>query len=249
MPPRVSIFMPVYNGEKFIGEALKSLGAQTFTQFEVVIVDDGSLDRTAQVAERFCASDKRFRLVSHPKNLGLSAARNTGWQSANPQSIYLMNHDCDDISHPQKLQKIVAFLDRHPEIAACGCLAEYIDVEGKRTGTPPLEWKPRKIRSTFGRKNSMVVSATIVRRTMFETIAPYRAEYKGCDDYDFWARALIAGYQLANVPETLHMIRIHPESMGAVSCEEMKERAESIQANYRRETRLRFLKLFGKPPA
>lgn len=236
--PIVSVFIPIYNGEKYLSQTLDSLLEQTYKDFEIIIVNDGSTDRTQIISEQYASKDNRIRIVSHDKNKGLSAARNTGYSSSNPLSKYLMNHDSDDISLPTKLEKLVAFLESNQDIAAVGTFAEYFDDQGNFLGKPPIEWKPEAIKSTFGEVNSMIVSATLVRREMLDNIAPFRKEYGGCDDYDFWSRALIAGYKLANIPEVLHKIRLHSQSIGATQTSHMEQCARKIRENYKTQTAL-----------
>ena len=155
-----------------------------------------------------------------------------------------MNHDCDDISLPTKLERLTAYLERYPAIAAAGCFAEYINTAGVVIGAPPIHWNPKAIRRTFGKVNSMIISATLARRELYTAVAPFKGEFKGCDDYDFWTRALLAGFSLANIPEILHKIRIHPESMGATKAEEMKMLAGRISRNYRRARRRNMFRVF-----
>ncbi len=249
MNPMISFFIPVYNGERYLADALESLRSQSFQDFEIIVVDDGSSDRTLQIALEYTLKDSRIRTVSHGENFGLSAARNTGWRVANPSARYIMNHDSDDISLPAKLEKLLKFLEEHPRIAAVGSFAEYFDDNGATLGSPPIEWKPSRIRSTFGKFNSMLISATLVRREMMEKVAPFRPEYKGCDDYDFWSRALLQGYNLCNIPEVLHRIRLHPQSIGAMRKEEMEKLAEKIRHEYMSQQRApgiqRIRRLFG----
>ena len=107
---RLSVFMPVFNGARFLPQAIESLLGQTFRDFELVVVDDGSADDTAEVAAAWAARDSRVRLVRHATNLGLSAARNTGWRVADPGAPYVMNHDGDNLSDPQKLERLVSAL-------------------------------------------------------------------------------------------------------------------------------------------
>ena len=183
--------------------------------------------------------------MTHPENRGVAAARWTGWHATNPSSLYLMNHDCDDISYPSKLQRLVEYLDTNPSIDAIGCFAEYIDRSGAVTGRPPLESIPGRIRSTFGKLNSMINSATLFRRQMIERVDPYHSEFKLCEDYEFWAKALLAGFSLANIPEILHKVRLHPGSVSAVKSAEMELYARRIGRYYRMERFLNFFRSTG----
>lgn len=232
MNPLVSIFIPVFNGEKYLSITLDSLRAQTFTDFEIVIVDDGSTDSTGKIAKNYCRQDARIHLFTHERNMGLSAARNTGWKSTNPNAEFLMNHDSDDISLPTKLERLVEYLQNHKNIDAVGTYGVYFNDQGEITGRPPIEYESRRITKTFHKVNSMIISATLIRRTLINKIAPFRNEYGGCDDYDFWARSLLNGYSLANIPEELHHIRLHPNSFSALKRKEMEITARKIRRDY-----------------
>lgn len=230
---RLSVFMPVFNGARFLPQAIESLLGQTFRDFELVVVDDGSADDSAGVVAGWAVRDSRIRLVRHARNLGLSAARNTGWGAADPGAPYVMNHDGDDLSDPQKLERLVSALDRRPLWSAAGCFCRYVDEDGRTLGWPALEWRPSLIRLSFADLNSMAISATLIRRSMLDDVGPFRPEYGGCDDYDFWARALARGHRLANIPVVLHAIRLHAGSMGATETDQMDAHARRVSADYR----------------
>jgi glycosyltransferase involved in cell wall biosynthesis len=237
--PRAFIFMPAYNGERFIGAAIDSLRRQTFSDFELLVVDDGSQDATGVIVERQRVEDTRIDIVTHDRNRGLSAARNTGWQRASAHAEFIMNHDCDDVSLPTKLERLVAYLDAHPTVDAVGSFCRYIDADGNHGNCPPMEWEPENIRRTFGALNSLAISATLARRRVYEAIAPFREEYGGCDDYDFWARALMKGFEIANIPDVLHLIRVHQSSMGATQTAAMEAQAARVRDEYFRAIRMK----------
>lgn len=227
--PKVSIYIPVYNGENYLEDAVISLLNQTYKDFEVVIVDDGSSDKTPRIAEQLSKSDSRIKVVTHTKNKGLSAARNTGLISISTESEFVMNHDCDDISLPDKLLKLVNFLNNNTEISAVGSFCEYFNDEGRLIGKPLIEWNEKNIFNSFDLFNSMCISSVLMRKSLVKKILPFRKEFGGCDDYDFWARALLNGFKLANVPEVLHKIRLHENNMGKTQKIEMTLSAEKIK--------------------
>ncbi|MBI5799635.1 MAG: glycosyltransferase [Verrucomicrobia bacterium] len=230
-PPLVSIFIPAYNREHYLPTTLDSLLAQTFGDFEILLADDGSTDRTLAIARDYAQRDPRIRVLAL-SHRGEVAARNEAVMAAHPGSRYLLNHDSDDLSLPDKLAKLVAHLETHADIAAIGCFAEYFDDTGKSLGCPPLEHEPARIRATFGKLNSMVNSAALIRRAVFEQVGPYREAFRSVDDYDFFARALLAGFELANLPEVLHRIRLHPASVGSTRAQQQEELAAIIRADY-----------------
>ncbi len=114
----------------------------------------------------------------------------------------------------------------------------YVDADGRILGWPALEWRPWLIRRTYADLNSMAISATLIRRSMLDDVGPFRPEYGGCDDYDFFARALARGHHLANIPAVLHAIRLHAGSMGATETDQMQAHARRVSADYRSAVRV-----------
>ncbi|MEI6536099.1 MAG: DUF6492 family protein, partial [Verrucomicrobiaceae bacterium] len=245
--PLVSIFLPAYNREKYLPATLDSLLAQRFENFEIIIADDGSADGTLELARGYAERDARVKVLALDHR-GEVAARNEAVAHAAPGAKYLINHDSDDISLPDKLLKLVTFLESHPEIAIVGCFADYFDDEGRPLGSPPIEHEPARIRATFGQTNSMINSTALIRREVFEKIGGFREEFRRAEDYDFFARALLAGFELANVPEVLHRIRRHPSSVGSIHSQYVQELADAIRADYR-EGRIPVIPRLSAPAA
>ncbi|MCL5030011.1 MAG: glycosyltransferase [Bacteroidetes bacterium] len=229
--PLVSIFMPVYNGEKYLSETLDSLLSQTFSGFEIIIVDDGSTDRTLDIATGYAKRDERIKVFS-VEHRGEVFARNFALTKISSTSKYLMNHDSDDISMPQKLEKLVTYLESEPDVDIAGCAAEYFNDQGKQLGQPSIEYDYPAIKNTFGRKNSVINSAALIRKKVFDKIGNYREEFKSVDDYDFFARALIAGFKIINLKEVLHKIRLHSNSIGSKRAQIQKILASKISSYY-----------------
>jgi len=229
--PTVSIFMSVLNGEKYVADTIESILNQTYRDFELVIVDDGSDDGTFDIVQSCQRRDARLKVIRSPHK-GVVEARNQAIEHTNPCSRYLMNHDADDISLPGKLEKLVRYLEGNPRVAIVGCLAEYFDDEGNSRGQPALEWDVEKIRQTFGEVNSMIHSASLIRRQVLEKIGGYREDYVPAEDYDFFARALLSGFNLANIQQVLHKIRLHPGSICSVRAESMKVAADGVRRYY-----------------
>ncbi len=130
MPNRVSVVMAVHNGEKYLRQAVESILAQTFMDFEFIIVNDGSNDSTDSILGEFASRDKRIIIVQNGKNIGLTRSLNRGLELAHGQLIARM--DVDDISFPQRLEAQVDFMESHPEIGILGTAACVIDADGKK---------------------------------------------------------------------------------------------------------------------
>jgi glycosyltransferase involved in cell wall biosynthesis len=205
--------------------------SQSFGDLELVIADDGSSDGSLAIAREAAQTDDRVRVLALPHG-GEVAARNAALAASRGELI--LNHDSDDVSLPGKLETLVAYLTEHPRIAIVGCLASYFDDAGLTLGGPALETSPGRIRATFGRANAMVNSVALIRRPVFQAIGGYREEYRSADDYDFFSRALQAGFELANVPAVLHRIRLHGGSVSARRTMRQADVVYSIQQDYLR---------------
>src|SRR4051812_12237605 len=118
MKPQVSILMPVYNARPYIAAAVESILSQTFTDWECIIIDDGSTDGSLEILQSFAQRDKRIVLISRP-NRGLVATLNEGLEHVHGE--YVMRMDADDLSRPERMEQQVAYLRAHPEIVAVGC--------------------------------------------------------------------------------------------------------------------------------
>src|SRR5690606_28161123 len=120
--PAISVFMPVYNGEKFLAATINSVLKQTFTDFEFLIIDDGSTDRSGEIIKE--SGDERIRVISHQKNQGIYASNMEGIREAKGEFIALMDHD--DICLPDRLELQYKYLTTHLDVAICGGNAKYI---------------------------------------------------------------------------------------------------------------------------
>jgi glycosyltransferase involved in cell wall biosynthesis len=227
----VSVFMPVFDREAYLREAIDSILAQSHVDLELIIADDGSTDGSLAIARTHAQSDPRVRVLQLSHG-GEVAARNAALSVA--RGGLLLNHDSDDISLPGKLEALVHYLSEHPTIAVVGCLGEYFDDAGRRLGCPRLETDPHRIRTSFGRANSIVNSAALIRRQVFRSVGSYRDAFRSADDYDFFSRALQAGFELANLPEMHHRIRIHESSVSASHSMRQQDLVYRIQRDYRR---------------
>ena len=123
--PQVSVIMPVYNGERFLGDAIESVLSQTFSDFEFIIVDDCSRDSSAEIATAFAKDDSRVRFLPLKENVGAAQARNSGGALA--RGAYLAGMDADDISLPERLRLQVRCLRDNPEIGVVGVCAQEVD--------------------------------------------------------------------------------------------------------------------------
>ena len=203
--PKVTVVLPVYDGEAYLPEALDSLARQTFPDFEVVAVDDGSRDRSWQVLQAYADRDPRFRPIRHDRNLGHHEACNRGIASARGELI--AKFDQDDVSLPERLERQVSFLDRHPEVGLLG--ASYFRWPGGETRwlrTPPVTHTGMRWKLLFS--NVVCHSAVMLRAALSATGELYYAPLPGPQDYDLWVR-LLRHTRGASIPEPLVLYRVY----------------------------------------
>jgi len=235
---KVSIIIPVYNGEKYIQDTLNSLYLQTFKNFEIISVDDGSTDKTLDILYKNKIEKAGLiphLIIRHFKNKNLASSRNTGFKYCNGNSKYIMSHDSDDISYPEKLEKLVDFLEEHPDISIVGTLGEYFkdnDID-KIVGNPPIKTDPKEIHDNFHITNHVIVSSALCRIEVWSNICPFNEEYDVAEDYEFWCRALRKGYKIQNLNEVLHKIRLHSKSLGSEKKDHLEDLRIKISNQYK----------------
>lgn len=199
--PTLSVLLPVYNAGRFLAEALESLAAQTFPDFEVIAVNDGSTDGSAEILRAAALRRPWLRVVDQP-NGGVAAALNRAF--AESRGALLARMDADDIALPRRFERQVAFLDRHPEVGVCGTAIREFG-----PGTPRVLAYPRfnsgiRARLVFG--SALAHPTVVMRRPVLQAEAgPYSGQF---EDYDLWLR-LAGRTEFANLPEVLLEYRIH----------------------------------------
>jgi glycosyltransferase involved in cell wall biosynthesis len=209
--PVVSVLMAVYNQAAYVGQAIDSILGQTFEQFELVVVDDGSNDGTSAVIDDRVRRDPRIRLIRGP-NAGTVTATSAGLAAC--RGRYVARMDGDDISHPDRLERQVGFLDAHPHVLAVGCRLELIDPFGAVIGRTenPLDHQAIDAALLDGRGGTVPQPAAMIRREALLQAGGYRRQYENSEDLDLWLRLAEVG-ELANLPDYLLKYRRHPLSI------------------------------------
>jgi GT2 family glycosyltransferase len=205
--PKVTVLLPVYNGERYIAAAIESILVQTFRDFQLLVIDDGSEDGTFDVCAGY--DDPRITLVRNEKNLGLIATLNKGLNLC--RGDYIARLDCDDFSFPNRLARQVEFMERNPEVGVCGTWFERIAAKGKDVVKPPVDDGVLRFLLLF--HTNFCHSTIFLRRSVLESNGLlYDPDYKYAEDYDFWVRC--AEYtKLAHIPEVLLSYSYHPENI------------------------------------
>jgi hypothetical protein len=206
--PRISVVMVTCNVERFLAESIESILGQTFTNFEFIIVDFGSTDRTIPIITSYAAKDSRVRLHEIP-TCGLAQARNTGCFFARGEYIAIM--DADDISLPDRLQLEIVFMEEHSEVGLVGGVTECIDATGAplamRSHDFPAE--DGEIRSALAVGCPFCQPTLLMRRQAFVLVGGYRPVFVQAEDYDLWLR-ISEHYRCANLKASVLKYRIHP---------------------------------------
>jgi glycosyltransferase involved in cell wall biosynthesis len=207
--PRVSVVMPVYNGERFLADAVGSVLASDYADLELlVLVDGGSTDGSAAEAARLAATDPRVRVVEHP-HAAPSVARNVGLHEARGE--FVANLDADDAMFPERLGRQVAYLDAHPACVAVGSRALIVDATDQpvRIGVRAYTHEAIDGAHLDGRGGTIMNPTATFRRGAALDIGGYAADLLTTgEDHDFWLRLAEVG-ELVNLPDVLTRYRIH----------------------------------------
>ena len=218
MTPRVSVILPVRDGERFLREALQSVLAQTLDDFELLVVDDGSTDGTAAILDE--VQDDRLRVLRQGP-LGLVAALNLGIAEA--RTPYLARMDADDVSLPERLERQVVYLEARPQVALVVPGVEAIDEEGSAGATVVLPDDDAALRRRLLLRNPFTHGSVVVRADAVARGGGYRTDYGANEDYDLWRR-IAREWELGALPDVLYRYREHP---GAVTQSRVEERVRS----------------------
>ena len=236
--PKVSVLLPVWNGEAFLEQAIDSVLGQTLSSFELIVIDDGSSDRSAAIAEGFTSRDDRVRTLRRPHE-GLSASLNAGIAAA--RGDYVARMDADDVSVPDRLQKQVEYLDAHPACVAVGTWIEVVDEAGRPLGLKTYVTTHAEISAALLDGISPMAHPTVVvRGDALRAAGGYDARCYPSEDLDLWFRLGESG-ELANLGEALLRHRRHKAAVGVREREKMKAMALAIcnEARIRRGLRPR----------
>lgn len=207
--PLVSVIMPVYNGERYLKEAIESILLQTFKDFEFIIINDGSKDNSLNIIQSF--KDSRVKIIDNENNLGIERCLNLGFSLASGK--YIARMDCDDISISTRLYEQVKYMEANPDVVVCG---SWIKEFGVGIATKIVKYKKTNdklnVMLLFGNcmaHPSVIIRAEIIKRYHLE----YSDKFKYAEDYELWTRLKEHG-KLANLPKVLLLYRRCSNSIG-----------------------------------
>jgi len=204
---KVTVLMPAWNAEKYISEAIRSVLDQSFTDFELLIIDDGSTDHTVAEINKF--NDSRIRLIEM-KHLGIAKALNNGLREA--KGIYIARFDADDICLPSRLEKQVGFLENSPEYILTGSDAEYISENGEHLFDFYCHgYTSEEIIKRLYVSCPFIHSSVLYRKAEVLGVGGYPEAAHNFEDHLLW-RQLIKSGSYRNIPEQLIKVRFNPNS-------------------------------------
>ena len=236
--PLVSVVMPVFNGEKYLAEAIESILAQTFTDFEFLIVDDGSQDRSAEIIRSYEARDERIRFIQLERNIGVADARNHALTVSSGEFIAVM--DCDDVSLSERLKKQVDFLRSNPAIGVLGTGAQTVDEDLGSLFRLALPERHVLIVFNLFVGSFLIHPTVMMRRELLESVGGYEPGRRTAIDPELWSR-MMWRTRFANLPDRLLLYRRHEAQNHNTRDAAMREQAW--------EVRERLLKrLWGEAP-
>ena len=205
MNPSLSILMPVYKTAPYLQEAIDSMLAQSFTDFELIVLDDCSPDNAEEILDRY--DDPRIVRYRGTENKGLSNVLNIGLDLA--KGRYVARMDSDDISLPDRLATQVNYLEAHPDVDLCSCGMKLF---GAKEGNWIRESDPEMVKITALFFSPILHASSVLRKESFDRFGlRFKQEMVPAEDYDLWCRALEKGLKLVNIPECLYLYRIRPD--------------------------------------
>lgn len=216
--PTVSVIMPVYNGEEYIAQAIRSILDQTLADLELIIISEFGTS-PASIAAIGQFDDPRLVHVQNGEKLGLIASLNLGLRIA--KGRYIARMDSDDVSLPERLTKQVAYMDAHPEVGVLGTMVAYIDAQGKITSRPRYFSKPETVAWDMLFNSPIPHPSAMLRPETVRLLGGYDPNAKLVEDYDLWLRAAHATVVM-NLPEELVQIRKHGENITVTRREEQQ---------------------------
>ncbi len=203
---RITVFMPVYNAERFLEEAVESILNQTYQEFDFLVIDDGSTDQSYKILEYFKDKDSRISLYKNEVNKGVCYTRNRGLALCNTEYIAFM--DADDIAPGKRLEKELDFLDKHLELAGVGGIAQNINEDGEVIpGMFPLYQNPDYIRVNMMFENTLANGSVMLRTNIYKKYGIQYWDKEFAEDYRFFSEYLQYG-KIANLNEIMQHYRV-----------------------------------------
>jgi len=228
--PIISVMMIVYNAERFLKDSIESILNQTFSDFEFIIVNDGSTDNSYKIINEYSRKDNRILVLDNEKNLGIAESRTKCVKYA--KGKYIVIADADDISAPTRFEKQYKYLEEHKKCGVVGGFIELFDSEtGKIIGLRKYNEDDVELRKRIFIYSPIAQPASMIRKEVFDNIGFYNPEYPPAEDIDIWFR-LGTKYKFANIQEVLIKYRVHRNSATIKNMYRIKNLTLQIRKKY-----------------
>ena len=228
--PNVSVIMAAKNVQDYIAIAIESIINQTYSDWEMIIVNDGSTDQTASIVQKYSDANNRIKLISNKESVGQAIARNTAVEQSTGK--YLAILDADDVAMPDRIEVQVDYLDKNPGIAAIGGHAEIIDSKGSTLGIKRKALNIDAIRFSLLLQNQFIHSTMMIRRGVFDAFGGYDNTFLYAEDYDLWSKILEKNIVL-NIDKVVSKFRIQPGSVTSMSATQKVQLRNNMVIVYR----------------
>jgi len=226
--PRISVLMTVFNAGRFLREAVESICAQTFKDFEFVIIDDASTDGSVDELKKWEREEVRIRLICNTENSGQTACLNQGLREARGE--WVARQDADDVSLPRRLEKQWRCVTKEANVVLAGVNGWILDASGAVTGMIHVPPDDAAVRASMLLRNPFVHTGVIFRRTDSRgEVVQYDERYRICQDWELWSRLLEDGRGV-NLSERLVGYRHHSSSLSHESSEKTREESDRVVA-------------------
>jgi glycosyltransferase involved in cell wall biosynthesis len=206
--PKVSVLIPAYNAERYLVESVESILNQSFQDFEIIILDDGSKDKTWEVMQSLVARDPRIVIKKHEKNMGISQSRNdlVGWAAA----PYIAWQDADDISYKERLALQYAFMETHKDVGICGAYLNFYNEKGS-LGVRKYALDDDTLRRRIFKYSPVSQGVAMLRKESMEGLPLYDIRWPGAEDLNMSFK-IGCNWKFGNIPQVLLDYRIYEES-------------------------------------
>jgi len=218
--PKVSVLIPAFNAERTIDSCIRSVLNQTWSDFELIVFDDGSTDATSQIIAKYALIDDR---VIHQRCPSRGLERTLNAMVEFSRGEYLARLDSDDEAMPERLEKQVAYLESHPKCSLVGSAVTYIDEDGDAycVDVLPLDHQEIEQRLLNG-QGGLIHPSVMIRKAILVEVGGYALDFKYVEDQELWLRIAMGG-QLANIAEPLTRYRVHPENRSFTAAETARQ--------------------------
>ncbi|HRZ85594.1 MAG TPA: glycosyltransferase [Candidatus Paceibacterota bacterium] len=224
--PLVSVVMPVYNSEKYVAQAIESVLNQTFKDFEFIIIDDGSTDKSLEIIKKYAKKDKRIKVIVNNSNLKICKTLNKGIKLA--KGKYIARMDSDDISLPTRFEEQVNFLEKNPDVGIVGSYIKLFEDSGKILGIRKYSQEDKELKERIFFYSPFAHPTVMMRKEIFDKGIYYQEVDFPSEDLNLWFR-IGSRYKFSNIPKVLLNYRYHENSTTGSKLRKMEKRANELR--------------------